>query len=91
MIEESQGEPVPKSKTGLIVAVIAVAVVLVGLALWLALGSLGRSSFESLVTVTREVEGDQIWLDYFIAQDCLVDAVVDASPAAVAGSIVPTG
>ncbi|HJU81294.1 MAG TPA: hypothetical protein VJ796_06045 [Acidimicrobiia bacterium] len=77
MIEESPSEPAPKSKTGLVVVVIAIALVLVGIGLWLALGSLGRSSFESLVTVTREAEGDQIWLDYFIAQDCLVDAVVE--------------
>jgi hypothetical protein len=77
MIEESPSEPAPKSKTGLVVAVIAIALVLVGVGLWLALGTLGRSSFESLVTVTREAEGDQIWLDYFIAQDCLVDAVVE--------------
>ena len=78
MIEESPSEPAPKSKTGLIVAVIAGGLVVVGLGLWLVLGSLGRSSFESLVRVTREAEGDQIWLDYFIAQDCLVDAVVEA-------------
>ena len=76
-MEESPSEPAPKSKTGLIVAVVAIALVLVGVGLWLALGSLGRSSFESLVTLTREAEGDQIWLDYFIAQDCLVDAVVE--------------
>ncbi|HJR86200.1 MAG TPA: hypothetical protein VJ930_00950 [Acidimicrobiia bacterium] len=76
-MEESPSEPAPKSKTGLIVAVVAIALVLLGVGLWLALGSLGRSSFESLVTLTREAEGDQIWLDYFIAQDCLVDAVVE--------------
>ena len=76
-MEESPSEPAPKSKTGLILAVVAIALVLVGVGLWLALGSLGRSSFESLVTLTREAEGDQIWLDYFIAQDCLVDAVVE--------------
>ena len=77
MIEESPSEPAPKSKTGLVVAVIVIALLLVGVGLWLALGSLGRSSFESLVTAAREAEGDQIWLDYFIAQDCLVDAVVE--------------
>ncbi|HKZ20657.1 MAG TPA: hypothetical protein VJQ57_11155 [Acidimicrobiia bacterium] len=77
MIEDTPSEPAPKSKTGLVVVVIAIALVLVGVGLWLALGSLGRSSFESLVTLTREAEGDQIWLDYFIAQDCLVDAVVE--------------
>lgn len=78
MIEESPVEPAPKSKTGLVIGVVAVALVLVGVGLWLALGALGRSSFETLVTVTREAEGDQIWLDYFTAQDCLVDAVVEA-------------
>ncbi|MGH8926147.1 MAG: hypothetical protein ACRDWA_16175 [Acidimicrobiia bacterium] len=79
MIEEPpSSEAEPKSKTGLIVAIIAFALVLIGGGLWLALGTLGRSSFESLVTTTRQAEGDQIWLDYFIAQDCLVDAVVEA-------------
>ena len=75
------GEPTPveppKSKRGLMITVIAIAVVVFGAGLWFALTSLGRSSFESLITVTREAEGDQIWLDYFIAQDCLVDAVVE--------------
>jgi hypothetical protein len=80
VIEEGPIEPAPapqKSKSSLIIGVVVIALVLVGVGLWLALGSLGRSSFESLVTVTREAEGDQIWLDYFIAQDCLVDAVVE--------------
>jgi hypothetical protein len=74
--EPTPSEP-PKSKKGLIITVIAIALVVIGGGLWFALTSLGRSSFESLVTVTREAEGDEIWLDYFIAQDCLVDAVVE--------------
>ena len=75
--EPTPSEP-PQSKRGLIVTVVAIALVVIGAGLWLALRSLGRASFESLVTVTRDAEGDQIWLDYFIAQDCLVDAVVEA-------------
>jgi hypothetical protein len=74
--EPTPSEP-PKSKRSLIITITAVALVVIGAGVWFALTSLGRSSFESLVTVTREAEGDQIWLDYFIAQDCLVDAVVE--------------
>jgi hypothetical protein len=78
MTEESEvAEEPTKSKTGLVVAVIAIAVVVLGVGIWLALGALGRSAFESLVAVTRESEGDQIWIDYFVAQDCLIDAVVE--------------
>lgn len=41
-------------------------------------------TFDSLVETTRAAEGAQIWKDFFIAQDCFIDAVVEAADAELA-------
>lgn len=38
----------------------------------------GGTSFAELVEVTERAEGDQIWVDYFVAQDCFFVALAEA-------------
>lgn len=64
--------------------------IIIGVAAVLALaGILGSRalyvrSFDSLVATTRDAEGAQVWRDFFIAQDCFIDAVVEAADAELA-------
>jgi hypothetical protein len=60
-----------------VVAVLALAGVFGSRALY-------SGSFDSLVATTREAEGAQVWRDFFIAQDCFIDAVVEAADAELA-------
>jgi hypothetical protein len=60
-----------------VVAVLALAGVLGSRALY-------TGSFDSLVATTRDAEGAQVWRDFFIAQDCFIDAVVEAADAELA-------
>jgi hypothetical protein len=41
-------------------------------------------AFDSLVDTTRLAEGAQVWKDFFIAQDCFIDAVIEDGDAALA-------
>ena len=55
--------------------VAAAAVIAVGLLGFFLIRS--GDSFEDLVDVTQQAEGDQIWIDYFVAQDCFFVAVLE--------------
>jgi hypothetical protein len=65
---------------------LAVGVVVVVLALVALFGTraLYSRSFDSLVDTTRAAEGAQVWKDFFIAQDCFIDAVIEDADAALA-------
>ncbi|HSL26783.1 MAG TPA: hypothetical protein VLA54_10915, partial [Acidimicrobiia bacterium] len=39
--------------------------------------ALYRQSFARLVETTRTAEGAPVWVDYFVAEDCLFATVVD--------------
>jgi hypothetical protein len=41
-------------------------------------------AFDSLVDTTRVAEGAQVWKDFFVAQDCFIEAVVEDGDAALA-------
>lgn len=41
-------------------------------------------TFDSLVDTTRVAEGAQVWKDFFVAQDCFIEAVVEDGDAALA-------
>ena len=74
----------PRSRWPLIVGILGGVVVLL-----LVVGLLGsqtfyRSTFTNLVETTRQAEGTPIWGDFFIAQDCFIDAVVESGDAGLA-------
>ena len=77
------GEP-SKRRWLLIVGVLAGAIVVLGLAGVFGTRALYSRTFDSLVETTRTAEGDRIWRDFFVAQDCFIDAVVDAGDAELA-------
>jgi len=44
-------------------------------------------AFDTLVDTTRVAEGAQVWKDFFIAQDCFIEAVVEEGDAALAFNV----
>jgi len=55
-----------------------------GLAGVLGTRTLYSRTFDSLVETTRTAESAQIWRDFFVAQDCFIDAAVEAGDAELA-------
>jgi hypothetical protein len=66
--------PSSKRRWPLVVGVVVVALAVVGV---LGTRALYVRTFDSLVDTTRAAEGAQVWRDFFIAQDCFIDAVIE--------------
>lgn len=82
-------EPVPvgpstKRRWPLVVGIVIGVVVVLALVAVFGTRALYARSFDSLVATTRAAEGAQVWKDFFIAQDCFIDAVVEAGDAELA-------
>jgi len=82
-------EPVPasapsKRRWPLVVGVVVGVIVVLALVGVFGTRALYSRSFDSLVATTRAAEGAQVWKDFFIAQDCFIDAVVEAGDAELA-------
>jgi hypothetical protein len=73
--------PPRKRRWPLVVGVVVVVLALVGV---FGTRALYSRSFDSLVDTTRAAEGAQVWKDFFIAQDCFIDAVIEDGDAALA-------
>lgn len=59
-------------------------IVLLGLAGFFGSGAIRSRTFTGLVDATRAAEGAPVWKEFFTAQDCFIDAVVEASDAELA-------
>ena len=73
-----------KTRWPLIIVVLVAAVVVLSLAFVVGTRAVYARTFDSLVAATRLAEGAQVWKDFFIAQDCFIDAVVEAGDAELA-------
>jgi hypothetical protein len=73
-----------KRRWPLLIGVLVGAIVVLAVAGVFGTRALYSRTFNSLVDTTRTAEGAQIWRDFFIAQDCFIDAVVDAADAELA-------
>jgi hypothetical protein len=77
----SEGE----QRTRRTVAIVTVAVIVaLGAGLFALLA--GGGSFAQLVAITRRAEEAEVWRTYFVAEDCLIDALTE-NPDAVTDSI----
>ena len=83
-IETLPVSPPGKRRWPLIVGVVVGVIVVLALVAVLGTRALYARSFDSLVDTTRTAEGAQVWRDFFIAQDCFIDAVVEDGDAALA-------
>ena len=90
--EESETQPVvtapvsipTRRRWPLIVGVLVGVIVVLALAGVFVARAVYSRTFESLVDTTRTAEGAQVWKDFFIAQDCFIDAVAEAGDAELA-------
>lgn len=76
--------PPTKRRWPLVVGVLVGAIVVLALVGVFGTRALYARSFDSLVDTTRAAEGAQVWKDFFIAQDCFIDAVVEDGDAELA-------
>ena len=89
--ETLPSEPIPaptarKKRWPLMIGVLVAAVLLLSVGFVAGSRALYARTFDSLVAGTRVAEGAQVWKDFFIAQDCFIDAVVEAGDAELAFS-----
>lgn len=89
--EPNESQPAPPPSAGptrgrgpIIIGIVVGAVVLLGLAGFLGSGAIRSQTFTRLVDATRAAEGDPVWKEFFTAQDCFIDAVVEISDAELA-------
>ena len=68
----------------LVVGVLMGVLVVLGLVGLFVTRAMYSRTFDSLVETTRAAEGAQAWKDFFVAQDCFIDAVVDEGDAELA-------
>jgi hypothetical protein len=73
-----------KRRWPLVVGVLVGTIVVLGLAAVFGTRALYSRTFDSLVETTRSAEGAQVWRDFFVAQDCFIDAAVEAGDAELA-------
>ena len=73
--------PIRKRRWPMVVGVVGVGLVVVGV---FGTRALYVRTFDSLVDTTRAAEGAQVWKDFFVAQDCFIDAVIEDGDAALA-------
>ena len=73
-----------RSRRPIAIGIVVGAIVLLGLAGFLWAGAIRSRTFTSLVDATRAAEGAPVWKEFFTAQDCFIDAVVEASDAELA-------
>jgi hypothetical protein len=83
-IETVPVSPPKKRRWPLVVAIVVGLIVVLALVALFGTRALYRRSFDALVETTRTAEGAQVWKDFFIAQDCFIDAVVEDGDAALA-------
>lgn len=70
-------QPARRRRVGLIVGVVLGGLVLLVGGGFLANNFLYDSTFNRLIEATETAEHDEVWLDYFMAQDCFIGAVVE--------------
>ena len=68
----------------LVVGVLVGVLVVLGLVGLFITRAMYSRTFDALVETTRAAEGAQAWKDFFVAQDCFIDAVVDEGDAELA-------
>jgi len=68
--------PTAKRRWPLVIGVLIAAIVVLALVGLFGTRALYSRTFDSLVATTRAAEGAQVWRDFFIAQDCFIDSVV---------------
>jgi hypothetical protein len=61
----------------MIAGAVTVGLLVLTVGLFVASRALYRQSFDRLVAATRIAEGDGVWVDYFVAEDCLFDTLVE--------------
>jgi hypothetical protein len=83
-IETLPASPPGKRRWPLVVGVVVGLIVVLALVAFFGTRALYTRSFDSLVDTTRAAEGAQVWKDFFIAQDCFIDAVIEDGDAALA-------
>ena len=76
--------PPPKRRWPLVVGVVVGLIMVLALVALFGTRALYTRSFDSLVDTTRAAEGAQVWKDFFIAQDCFIDAVIEDGDATLA-------
>ena len=79
--ETPPASPRRKRRWPLVVGVVVVFLVVVAV---FGTRALYVRTFDSLVDTTRVAEGAQVWKDFFVAQDCFIEAVVEDGDAALA-------
>ena len=67
-----------RSRWPMVVGIVGGVVVLLFLAGLLGNQSFYRRGFTNLVEATQAAEGAPVWADFFVAQDCFIDAVVES-------------
>jgi hypothetical protein len=88
--EPSEPEPAPtpveprRGRGPLIIGIVIGAIILLGVVGFFGSGAIQSRTFTGLVEATRAAEGAPVWKEFFIAQDCFIDAVVNASDAELA-------
>jgi hypothetical protein len=82
--EPEQATKPTKRRGPLIVGIAVAALVVLALGAVFGTKALYSRAFDSLVATTRAAEGAQVWKDFFIAQDCFIDAVVEVADAELA-------
>jgi len=80
-METLPASPPRKRRWPLAVGVVVVLLAVVGV---FGTRALYVRTFDSLVDTTRAAEGAQVWKDFFVAQDCFIDAVIDDGDPALA-------
>jgi hypothetical protein len=66
-----------RRRVGLVAAITAGGLVVVGAAIWLLTLATYGGAFERLFAATETAETAPVWIDFFVAQDCFVSAVLD--------------
>ncbi len=83
-IETVPVSPPTKRRWPIIVGALVGVIVVLALVGVFGTRALYARTFDSLVDTTRDAEGAQVWKDFFIAQDCFIDAVVEDGDAELA-------
>ncbi len=76
-IDTPSVSPPAERRWPLIVGVLIGVIVVLALVGVFGTRALYSRTFDSLVAATRTAEGAQVWRDFFIAQDCFIDSVVE--------------